>query len=119
MTHLCTRIVGEGNATLADEVRTAIERDLGPSYPFPGNVRELEQCVRRVLLTGRCGPEAARGRDFGAELAMLDWSAERLLGHYCSALYERHHSYVEVARITGLDRRTVKKHIDDLRTASS
>jgi len=118
VTHLCARIVGEGDATLADEVRSAIERDLGAGYAFPGNVRELEQCVRRVLLTGRCAAEPAPASDVGADLASLDWSAERLLGHYCSALYERHHSYVEVARITGLDRRTVKKHIDDLLAAS-
>jgi DNA-binding CsgD family transcriptional regulator len=29
-------------------------------------------------------------------------------------LYERLGTYVEVAKITGLDRRTVKKHVTDL-----
>ena len=116
--NLCTRIVGQADAELAAEVRTAIERDLGSDYGFPGNVRELEQCVRRVLLTGACTADsasAAPGSHAGSELGELDWSAEQLLGRYCAALYQRHQSYVEVARITGLDRRTVKKHIDDVR----
>ncbi len=37
---------------LADEVIRAIDRDLGPGYPWLGNFRELEQCVRNVLARG-------------------------------------------------------------------
>jgi DNA-binding CsgD family transcriptional regulator len=38
---------------------------------------------------------------------------------YCALLYRRHGTYEEVARRTGLDRRTVKKYLDDLsRTAA-
>jgi transcriptional regulator of acetoin/glycerol metabolism len=114
--NLCARVVGATDPALAEEVCAAITRDLGPDYAFPGNVRELEQCVRRVLLTGRCAGERTRGtKDGTLTLADLTWSAEHLLGRYCEALYQRHQSYVEVARITGLDRRTVKKHIDDVR----
>ncbi len=115
--NLCARVVGEADPALADEICAAIRRDLGADYPFPGNVRELEQCVRRVLLTGRCAGERPRA---SAELPLgaLCWTAEHLLSRYCEALYARHQSYVEVARITGLDRRTVKKYIDALRVVS-
>ena len=99
-------------------MRTAIERDLGRDYAFPGNVRELEQCVRRVLLTGACESDSASAccqgrRRHGAGSARLERRAAAR--RYCEALYQRHQSYVEVARITGLDRRTVKKHIVEAR----
>ena len=37
--------------------------------------------------------------------------AQGVLSLYCSILYEHHGTYEEVARISNLDRRTVKKHI--------
>ncbi|HKP60853.1 MAG TPA: sigma 54-interacting transcriptional regulator [Polyangiales bacterium] len=116
VSHLCTRITGNRNEELAAEVVTSIERDLGTNYAFPGNVRELEQCVRRVLLTGSCvrddKPTSSDDRALARALEQGTWSAEQLLERYCTALYGRSGSYVEVARITGLDRRTVKKHVE-------
>lgn len=114
--HLCARITGSDDSSLVEEVTAAIERDLGADYPFPGNVRELEQCVRRVLLTGACarderrlpGPQHALMR----ELTDANLTAEALLQRYCAALHARHPNFVEVARITGLDRRTVKKYVE-------
>jgi DNA-binding NtrC family response regulator len=113
--HLVTRVVGEASEPLAREVASVITRDLGAGYPFPGNVRELEQCVRRVLLTGTCAAHTGGTKAthvLTQALSTLSLSAEQLLQQYCAALYQRSPSYVEVARITGLDRRTVKKHVD-------
>jgi transcriptional regulator with AAA-type ATPase domain len=110
VTHLCARIAGGATGHLASEVSAVIARDLGDGYAFPGNVRELEQCVRRVLLTGSSAPDPALASGRGPDPAELV-SAEQLIERYCALLYDRTRSYVAVANTTGLDRRTVKKYV--------
>jgi DNA-binding NtrC family response regulator len=114
------RILGEDAADVRAMVAEAIRTGLGPDYPWPGNVRELEQCVRRVLLTRRyTGDRFASRMPAGAHAtgddALLDVvgdeSAKGLVVRYCKALHARHGTYEEVARRTGLDRRTVKAHV--------
>ena len=114
------RILGDGSEAGAQEgltrlVTEAIERDLGAGYAWPGNVRELEQCVRRVLLTGRYEGDTRAPRAGLTDVGLLDIvgdeTARGLTIRYCQALYARHGSYEDVARRTGLDRRTVKAHV--------
>jgi DNA invertase Pin-like site-specific DNA recombinase len=42
-------------------------------------------------------------------------TADELLDGYCKMLYDRHGTYEEIARRTGLDRRTAKKRIQGQR----
>lgn len=112
------RIVGEPVPRLVDEIMGVIERELPRGYPWPGNVRELEQCVRRVLMTRHyAGDHGAREGDAAAPLRRAleggELSARALVQGYCRLLYARHGTYEEVARRTGLDRRTVKRHVHD------
>lgn len=116
---LLVRMVGNGAEALREQVMRALA-GLPRDYPWPGNVRELEQAVRRIILNGRYDPDPLFGssRDSLEPDAWL-WSLERgeldatqLLGGYCRRLYQRLGSYEAVARITGLDRRTAKKHIE-------
>lgn len=114
--HTLMRIAGHESTELQGLVRDAIRRDLGSDYTWPGNVRELEQCVRRILLTHRYeGDRAAISSDLRDVLtAGIDagsYNAQDLLADYCGLLYERHGTYEEVARRTGLDRRTARKYI--------
>jgi hypothetical protein len=86
-----------------------LKESVGKNYAWPGNVRELEQAIRRIMLTGTyeiAAPEPP------ADLSRAAMTAKELVQKYCCDLYETYGNYGEVARRTGLDWRTVKKHIE-------
>jgi len=117
--HVIKRIVGEASKELFRMVREVINTDIDPHYAWPGNVRELEQAVRRILLTRHYqGNRKMVSRELknvffsGIEDGTL--SAQQLVASYCVLLHDRFGTYEEVSRRTNLDRRTVKKHIEQL-----
>jgi len=117
LTYTVEKIVGKPSLKLVAMVRKTILNQLGLNYAWPGNVRELAQCVRRLLLkrtyTGK--PACPSGKGLHAELAIHNdqgyLSAQEALKAYCRLLYDKHGTLGAVARITRLDRRTVKKYI--------
>jgi transcriptional regulator with AAA-type ATPase domain len=112
------RVIGEeGAESLADEVFNWIQTHLGGDYPWPGNFRELEQCVRNVLIRKEYHPPTASGdasqaQRLAEELDAGRLTAEELLQHYCALVYSRTRNYEETARRLGLDRRTVKSKVE-------
>lgn len=120
ISHTLVRLAGKDAPELLKQVQSAIEKSLPRGYPWRGNVRELEQCLRSILLTGRYDGDA-RAADRGLEsrletgIAAGSLDAGELLIAYCGLLHQRHGSYNEVARRTGLDRRTVRKHVEKAR----
>lgn len=116
LAHTVERIAGNASPELAEMVKQVISEQLGAQYPWPGNVRELEQCVRRILLKRHyegdyrySAPDLYSQLAEGMEKGNLD--AQSLLSGYCTLLWQRMGTYEAVSRQTGLDRRTVKKHI--------
>lgn len=105
------RIVGVKNEELAHKVVKAIIKDLGYDYQWHGNVRELEQCVRRIILQGVYHGEERR-ENISEMIDAGQVSAQSLLSQYCGFLYSKYGSYEAVGRITKLDRRTVKKYVE-------
>jgi len=110
------RMIGESAVSYARLVRDAITRDLGAGYPWPGNVRELEQAVRRIIITRHYRGDSVTVPSGQLEQLMADidsgsMDALDLLADYCRLLYSRYGTYEEVARRANLDRRTVKKYI--------
>lgn len=110
------RLIGKPAIAYARLVKEIILRDTGPNYSWAGNVRELEQAVRRIIISrhyrSATAPEAAGSLaqlTAGIDAGTMD--AETLLAAYCNLLYQRCGTYEEVARRTKLDRRTVKKHV--------
>ena len=79
-------------------------------------MRELEQAIKRIILTGRYqgmkrekgSPDAADRLASGMRDGVMN--AEELLAAYCGLLYGKFGTYEEVARRTRLDRRTAKKY---------
>jgi len=116
--HMVNRTLGEPSAELVEVIKGILHQKIPKDYPWPGNVRELEQAIRRILLTRDYGGDIFASGDFtdlgsglhhGISSGTLD--ARTLLTNYCALLYQRHGTYEEVSRRTGLDRRTVKKYI--------
>ena len=112
------KMIGKSFPELVELVLEVIAKQLGRDYPWPGNVRELEQCIRRVMLKRDYCPDHKSGNgDLGAILTdgitRGELDAQTLLSGYCKLLYRRHGTFEEVARRTHLDRRTVKKYIND------
>ena len=113
---LTQRLVGAESEALATEVEDWIVQHLGREYPWPGNIRELEQCVRNVLIRQSYHPLAQHRHATHDTLMQAinngALSAEELLGQYCTLVFAQTGSYVETARRLQLDRRTVKSKID-------
>ncbi len=112
------KMVGKPYPELVELVLEVIEKQLGRNYPWPGNVRELEQCIRRVML--KRDYRGDHKTDAGNLSSILtdgltrgELNAQKLLSGYCKLLYGRHGTFEEVARRTHLDRRTVKKYINE------
>ncbi|MCE9546174.1 MAG: sigma-54 factor interaction domain-containing protein [Planctomycetia bacterium] len=101
---------------LTDEVVDWIEEKLGLDYPWPGNIRELEQCVRNVMIRREYRPAQDRtspAADLAAAIEAGTLSADDLLKRYCTITYARTGSYEATARLLKLDRRTVKSKVDE------
>lgn len=109
------RVAGDEAESLAEEAERYIEQNLDPAYEWPGNYRELEQCVRNVLIRKEYQPPSRaskqRAGDLFADARNGSVSASELLTRYCTLVYSETGSYEETARRLGLDRRTVKAKI--------
>jgi transcriptional regulator with AAA-type ATPase domain len=113
---IAQQVVGTEAEALTDEVEAWVVQHLGRDYPWPGNIRELEQCVRNVLIRKEYHPPQARvlppHEEFVQALASGTLTADELLRRYCTVVYTQTGSYEETARRLQLDRRTVKSKID-------
>lgn len=114
---LLTRIMGKNSGKLLTKIVAAIRKNPGPAYHWPGNVRELEQCIRQILLHGKF--QAGMQSEIASESTRLaeqfnrgELSVTELTSRYCNVLFRQYGTYQEVARRTGLDRRTVKKYLN-------
>jgi DNA-binding NtrC family response regulator len=112
---IAERVAGlEVGPRLGADVLACIERDLGAGYEWPGNVRELEQCVRNVLVRKSYRParRIAAAAELDRALMASGLTTEALVRRYSKLHYEKLGNYVEVGRKLGLDRRTVKDHVE-------
>lgn len=113
--YMAGRVAGAEAEELVPEIMAWIEQNL-KNYHWPGNYRELEQCVRNMLIRRNYRPSQPPNRNAleecieGFREGRL--TADALLSRYCTILYSKTRSYEEAARRLGIDRRTVKSKVD-------
>lgn len=109
------RVAGEKEyESLTEECCAWIRKRMGEAYSWPGNFRELEQCVRNVMVSGEYNPEVFKrmaDENLSDKASSARMSANDLLKNYAQALYREFGSYEETARILEVDRRTAKRYI--------
>ena len=115
--YMARKVAGAEAEDLASEVSTWVDEHLGPDYPWPGNYRELEQCVKNVLIRRDYQPSPPPRIENPVEEAVEEFrtgklTAEQLLSRYCTIVYRQTGSYEETARRLQIDRRTVKSKVD-------
>lgn len=105
-----------------------IDLHFGSSYAWPGNIRELEQCVRNVLIRKTYTPSSGvkipsldkyscdpiRGTDeFVRSLLAGEMTLEEVSMHYASLVYAKTGRYDLASQKLGIDWRTVKDKVND------
>jgi DNA-binding NtrC family response regulator len=107
---------------LTAEVVTWIDGKLGHNYAWPGNFRELGQCVRNIMIRGSYRPPWSP-RDGVGGLGPVEellrharevrLTADELLGRYYALAYSRFgESWKAAGRTLGVDWRTVRDRHD-------
>jgi DNA-binding NtrC family response regulator len=120
--YIAQRLLPDEFEHLSDEVMANIARHLGADYDWPGNFRELEQCVRNVLIRGeyrRARSAVVAGDNWLERARSGEATADELLSAYCLHQYDLCGSYDGAARRVGLDRRTVRSRVARARQESS
>jgi hypothetical protein len=112
--YMTLRTVGAEAEQCLPEIEKWIRTNLPANYSWPGNYRELEQCVRNVIIRRSYRPMAAEPSiedDFFSRYRSCEVTADQVLSHYAAQMYRKTGSFEEAARRLGLDRRTVKKKV--------
>ncbi len=110
------RVVGDEAERCLPEVEDWMRGRLPVDYHWPGNYRELEQCVRNVIIRGSYQPlsqSATEPEGWTARLGKGDLTVDELVSHYAAQVYRETGSYEETATRLGIDRRTVKAKVEN------
>ncbi len=114
LNYVCMKFAGEEEGKrLEAECQDWIRRHMPASYEWPGNFRELEQCVRNIMIHGEYIPHRREGAD-GNEWDRIRSGAlsmDELIGYYVRQEYARTPSLAEVGMRLKVDPRTVKKYL--------
>ena len=109
------RAVGEDAEQCFPEVRDWIAQNLDAGYAWPGNYRELEQCVRNIIIRRSYQPVIHQDGDADPVLGRLkrgELTLDELTSYYAALVYRQTSSYEETAKRLGIDRRTVKAKVE-------
>ncbi|MEZ6095556.1 MAG: sigma 54-interacting transcriptional regulator [Pirellulaceae bacterium] len=119
---IASRLIPNESEEFSREATEWIQQKLGENYPWKGNIRELEQCVRSLLVRKEYIPVWADEASAitGNDVKLPGWiqraadrtlSAEELVAAYCHWVHQETQNYEHAARKIGLDRRTIKAKV--------
>ena len=115
---LIKRSLGVVDDATFDEVMQGIETSVGLQYQWPGNIRELDQCVRNLLIHGRystaLGPVDTGGLEgLFQRMRCGEATLDDVATEYSAWVYRREGSFARAGEVLGVDRRTVSKHVGE------
>lgn len=112
---ISAKLIGEDEAgQLCKDVLAQLKTSELKNHTWPGNFRELEQCVKNILVRKKYNPPAIdieSGSSTSHTMDRVEMTADELLGLYYRKAYEKYGSFEEAARILKVDRRTVKSRM--------
>jgi DNA-binding NtrC family response regulator len=116
VSHISGRLLGDEEADRFARTALAwIGKNLGARYAWPGNFRELEQCMRNLVLRGEYRPAGpllrGEAEDWNTLIESGALTAEELLRRYTRIVFAQAGTIEETARRLDLDRRTVKTRL--------
>lgn len=123
--HVCQRLSPDDYTSFSDEVLSWIKKHMPVNYSWPGNIRELEQCARNILIHGSYAPSKSTPRvnadshELSEAIESLGLTADELVARYCQIAYNKTRSFEKAAKLLQLDRRTVRAKIDQLAERNS
>ncbi len=112
---LLPKILQNPDKRMATELEKITRATIPEDYRWPGNIRELEQCIRQICIRGsyRCDQTPQNPlQKFPAEYFESKTSLAAVAADYCRFLYEKHGTFESAAKAAGIDRRTIKKYIE-------
>ena len=114
--YMTLRTAGDEAGRCLAEVEEWVRTHIPAGYSWPGNYRELEQCVRNIIIRRSYQPltqsPASPEDDFWGRFHAGELTADELLASYAARVYQLTRSYEEAARRMKLDRRTVKAKVE-------
>ena len=106
---ICRRIAPGDHEEIRDSVIKWFESSDLENYQWPGNMRELEQCVRNIIIHNQYTPPSKTTQsNFSRAIDEVTMTSDELLSEYCAKAYRKYGSYEKAAEVLGLDRRTVR-----------
>lgn len=106
------RIAPDAKEELKTDVMRWFKSANMSSYDWPGNMRELEQCVRNIMIHNNYQPATKTTGQvksaFADQLNECQLSAEQVLSRYCEMAYQKYGSYEKAGAALQMDRRTLR-----------
>ncbi len=136
---IAMKLAGDAAEEVTEEATRFIEQHLPADYAWPGNFRELEQCVRNVMVHGDYRPTAPRlpvtptfnglpesrraspTENLSSE-ALAHWqhyrdggfTVDALLTDYLTRLHRKTPNWAQLSAQVGKDRRTIQRYVEGL-----